>query len=122
MRTKYGRGATTVDRGFTLVEILIVVVILGVLATVVVFAVRGMTDRGEAASCDEDRRVLSAAAESYFAQFADTSIRTSDPAVAGVTGATPEATLTQVGLLVSPSDLHDVDADGAVTVPAGSRC
>ena len=34
------------DKGFTLVELLIVIVILGILATVTVFAVRGITDRG----------------------------------------------------------------------------
>jgi prepilin-type N-terminal cleavage/methylation domain-containing protein len=34
------------DKGFTLVELLIVIVILGILATVTVFAVRGITDQG----------------------------------------------------------------------------
>ena len=33
------------DEGFTLIELLIVVVILGILATIVVFAVRGVTDQ-----------------------------------------------------------------------------
>ena len=35
------------DKGFTLVELLIVIVILGILATVTVFAVRGITDSGQ---------------------------------------------------------------------------
>ena len=35
------------DEGFTLIELLIVIVILGILATVVVFAVGGITDRGQ---------------------------------------------------------------------------
>ena len=34
------------DGGFTLVELLVVIVVLGVLAAVTVFAVRGITDRG----------------------------------------------------------------------------
>ena len=54
------------DKGFTLVELLIVIVILGILATVTVFAVRGITDQGEANACaveqscgrDRDRGVL----------------------------------------------------------------
>ncbi|MTA14881.1 MAG: prepilin-type N-terminal cleavage/methylation domain-containing protein, partial [Actinobacteria bacterium] len=39
------------DTGFTLVELLIVIVILGILATVTVFAVRGITDQGQTSAC-----------------------------------------------------------------------
>ena len=38
------------DKGFSLVELLIVIVILGILATVVVFAVTGMTNEGKTTS------------------------------------------------------------------------
>ena len=38
------------SKGFTLVELLIVIVILGILATVTVFAVRGITDQGKASA------------------------------------------------------------------------
>ncbi|MCU1504525.1 MAG: hypothetical protein JWM12_3879, partial [Ilumatobacteraceae bacterium] len=55
------------DKGFTLVELLIVIVILGVLATVTVFAVRGITDKGKASACDSDKKTLETAVESYFA-------------------------------------------------------
>ena len=44
------------DKGFTLVELLIVIVILGILATVTVFAVRGITDRGQTTACEADKR------------------------------------------------------------------
>lgn len=56
------------DKGFTLVELLIVIVILGILATVTVFAVQGITDRGEESACDADRSTVESAAEAFFAQ------------------------------------------------------
>ena len=44
------------DKGFTLVELLIVIVILGILATVTVFAVRGITDPGPGKRLRTSRR------------------------------------------------------------------
>jgi prepilin-type N-terminal cleavage/methylation domain-containing protein len=45
------------DKGFTLVELLIVIVILGILATVTVFAVRGITDQWpDQSACNPTRR------------------------------------------------------------------
>ena len=41
------RKARKSEGGFTLIELLIVIVILGVLAGIVVFSVRGITDRGD---------------------------------------------------------------------------
>jgi prepilin-type N-terminal cleavage/methylation domain-containing protein len=56
------------DKGFTLVELLIVIVILGILATVTVFAVRGITDKGQDNACSVEKRTLDTAIESYYAQ------------------------------------------------------
>lgn len=56
------------DRGFSLIELLIVIVILGVLATVVVFSVRGISDRGQDSACNTDARAVATAVEAYFAQ------------------------------------------------------
>ena len=57
------------DEGFTLIELLIVIVILGILATVVVFAVGGITDRGQESACDADAKTLEVAVEAYYAQY-----------------------------------------------------
>jgi prepilin-type N-terminal cleavage/methylation domain-containing protein len=57
------------DKGFTLVELLIVIVILGILATVTVFAVRGITDRGQQNACDVDQRTLDTSVEAFYAQY-----------------------------------------------------
>ena len=56
------------DKGFTLVELLIVIVILGILATVTVFAVRGITDQGKTSACEADQKTLETAIEAYFAK------------------------------------------------------
>jgi prepilin-type N-terminal cleavage/methylation domain-containing protein len=55
------------DKGFTLVELLIVIVILGILATVTVFAVRGITDKGQENSCQVEQRSIETAIEAHFA-------------------------------------------------------
>jgi general secretion pathway protein G len=59
------------DKGFTLVELLIVIVILGILATVTVFAVRGITDRGQENACEVEGRTLQTAIEAYYADNQD---------------------------------------------------
>jgi prepilin-type N-terminal cleavage/methylation domain-containing protein len=58
----------TQDKGFTLVELLIVIVILGILATVTVFAVRGITDQGQKSACSTDKKTMQVAVEAFYAQ------------------------------------------------------
>ncbi len=66
------------DKGFTLVELLIVIVILGILATIVVFAVRGITDRGKTSACAADSKTLEVAIEAYFADNGGTTVTEAD--------------------------------------------
>ena len=56
------------EEGFTLIELLIVIIVLGILAAIVVFAVGGITDKGETASNNTDISVLQSAEEAYFAK------------------------------------------------------
>lgn len=93
------------DRGFTLVELLIVIVILGILATVTVFAVRGITTRGKEASCETDKKTLEVAVEAYWA------LNGSNPA--------SEAVLVTAQLLKTESPNYVV-TDGVITVQAGN--
>lgn len=108
------------DKGFTLVELLIVIVILGILATVTVFAVRGITNQGQASACNADQKTLQTAVEAYFAQNGGTTIATATTATA-TAGVTAEDTLVLRGLLVSPSGNYNVDASGKLTFE-GSKC
>jgi general secretion pathway protein G len=111
------------DKGFTLVELLIVIVILGILATVTVFAVRGITDKGQDSACAADQKTLETAVESYFAQNAGATIPADTTAAEDVTwtSAAPsfndqvQATLVTAGLMRSQSHNFDVDTNGGVT-------
>jgi len=69
---------TDKDKGFTLVELLIVIVILGILAVVTVLAVGGITDTAKENTCGVEKATIETAIEAYFtvegsypASFAD---------------------------------------------------
>jgi prepilin-type N-terminal cleavage/methylation domain-containing protein len=97
------------DRGFTLVELLIVIVILGVLSSVAVFAVRGISSRGEAAACQADVKTLETAIEVWRVRHPGTDTVSEDD-------------LVQAGNLRSPSTRYDV-IDALTIVPtAGGGC
>jgi prepilin-type N-terminal cleavage/methylation domain-containing protein len=55
------------EGGFTLTELLIVIVILGVLAGIVVFSVQFVTDRGRKTACATDKKTAETAIEAYYA-------------------------------------------------------
>jgi general secretion pathway protein G len=55
------------DSGFTLIELLVVIVILAILAAIVVFAVGGITDKGQASACKSDRTTIQTAEEAFYA-------------------------------------------------------
>lgn len=56
------------QNGFTLIELLIVIIILGILAAIVVFSVRGITNRGDLSACKTEVRTVETAYEAAVAQ------------------------------------------------------
>lgn len=97
------------DGGFTLIELLIVIVILGVLAAIVVFSVRGITDRGDESACEADVKSAAVAVEAYYAQEGDW-----PPALQDVV---------DDGYLRSlPADVTYDNTDGSTVGAAGSPC
>ena len=105
------------DAGFSLVELLVVLVILGILATVVVFAVRGLVDESEVTACDSERQVVGTAVETWFAKNEGSTV----PAT-GVGPDRYEQTLVEAGFIRSPSKFLDLADDGSLTPAANSPC
>ncbi len=81
------------DGGFTLAELLVVIVVLGILATVTVFAVQGITTKSAETACATELDNLETAEETHFAlggSYAD------------------EATLLASGVIKTASSMYDV--------------
>jgi adhesin/invasin len=92
------RGHVSSDsKGFTMVELLIVIVILGILATVVVFAVRSITDQGEDSGEAAELRNLETANERYWIEHG---------------GNATEQQLVDAGYITGPSSMYDLTVDG----------
>jgi general secretion pathway protein G len=61
------RARTAGDEGFTLVELLIVIVVLGILSGIVVFGVARFRTDAQNAACKADLATVSVAADAYDA-------------------------------------------------------
>lgn len=59
------------EGGFTLVELLVVIAVLAILTAVAVFAVGGITDRGEESACEATADSVRIASEAFHAQEGD---------------------------------------------------
>jgi prepilin-type N-terminal cleavage/methylation domain-containing protein len=55
------------EGGFTLVELLIVIVILGILAAIVVLAIGGLSGSATSASCNSGVHTIESAEDAYYA-------------------------------------------------------
>ena len=94
-------GRARIDRGFTLAELLIVIVLLGIVSTVVIFAVRGVTAAAEENVCRMDERILQTALLAY------------DAATPGAV-VPNERELVRAGYLREASPNFDIDSAGGV--------
>lgn len=104
------------DEGYTLIELLLVIVVLAIMATIVVAAVGGFSAEAEEKSCQADAHVLATAVEAYFAQRGGSVIPSADGSDDGV-----ELQLVAEGFLHGPSKLFNLTPTGQLT-PVGSTC
>ncbi len=64
--------------GFTMIEVLIVIVVLGILSAVVIFALGGITKKTAVASCQADGATVANALQAYSTQNAGTADATAN--------------------------------------------
>lgn len=69
LKAQAGDDKGVAEKGFTRVELLVVIVILGILAGVVVFAISGISDKDSTSACKAEARTVERALESYNDQF-----------------------------------------------------
>lgn len=93
------------DHGFTLVELLVVIVIMGILAATVVFAVGGITDKGSDSAEAVGRRAIEVAEEAFLAKTKLNPVYASESALVGG------------NLLRSFSTTHDICLSDALVGP-----
>lgn len=114
-----------VDKGFTLVEILIAIVLVGILSAVAVVGISNMLGQGESASCKVTRDSATAAVQVYFAGHNNTY-----PAdFAALTPAVSPALTLPSGVAVDSTDAKKLNGSGwtltmdtTKTPPALSAC
>jgi general secretion pathway protein G len=94
------------QKGFTLVELLVVIVILGILAAVVVFAVSGSTDKAQTNACASERSAVETAVEAYRASE----------------GGYPATQANLVGSFLRSAPVNYTVTLSAVTPKVGGKC
>ena len=100
------------EDGFTLIEVLVVISILGVLAGIVVFSVSGINDRGQANACKTEKATVNTAIQAYIAKNGTTTA----PTIALLTSS-PDQFLAE-----SPTWYDISGGKASVKLPAPAGC
>lgn len=103
------------DRGFTLIEILIAIVLVGILSAVVVVGVGALTGSGSAASCTASMDAVRTATEVHYANA-----RAYPTTFTDMTGATPAELSLSSGVSVDGSGLAVTGEGWTLTMTPGT--
>lgn len=103
------------EEGFTLIEILVVVIILAILTAAAILGVMGLSGQGVETANEADVRILQKAEEAFYAQQPSGSRRYTD-----------ETELKTERFIADESSLHDIcvraDKLRYKVVPVGTDC
>ena len=102
-------------RGFTLVELLIVMTIIAVLVGIVVMSLAGFIGAGQEAVCDADERTLQSAVMAFW--IANDGVAAGWPTAAGTLAA---AGGSAIDYTATDSDANDFVPDYIVEIPGSS--
>jgi prepilin-type N-terminal cleavage/methylation domain-containing protein len=105
------------DQGFTLIEVLLVILVLGLMTAVVVSATGRFTSNATDSGCVADWRNLTTATERYFAEMQTNTIAAANGTPDGF-----EQTLISLGYLKTASSMHDLTANGRLVAASQSPC
>jgi len=110
------RRTTRDERGFTLVELLVVVTILGILAAVVTASLVGLTGTAKTNACAEELRTVQVAMDAMLAKNNITAV-VAQAAATNTFTALPTGTGTE---FLSPAYLRQSTTKGSYTWTAGA--
>jgi prepilin-type N-terminal cleavage/methylation domain-containing protein len=103
------------DKGFTLVEILIAIVVVGILAAVVVVGISSLTSKGNTTACTASRDAAIAGATVHYANAGAYPTKLTD-----MTGASPAELTLPSSVTVNAAGLVATNGTWNLTMTAGS--
>jgi prepilin-type N-terminal cleavage/methylation domain-containing protein len=121
---QHRRKAVDDANGFTLIELVIVIALLGLLAAVVVFAVNGIQVRGTRSACKSDIVNVTTASEAYYALNGDYAANAAALVTAGLLKSTPSTTNGYTVLYIAPPTGSGPNVAATVTglMTTGGSC